>query len=92
MSSPSSDTELKVLETLSFLEPMRMEQIVMDFDDDFLSLNQDFAKEDLEVILESLVKRKKVKLIQGKEKQWIKVYPRKKSLLQGLLSFFKRSS
>lgn len=64
----------------------------MDFDDDFLSLNQDFAKEDLEVILDSLVKRKKVKLLKGKEKQWIKIYPGKKSFMQNLLSLFSRFS
>lgn len=68
----------KLLETLSFLEPMTLEKIYLDFDEEFLLENHKLTSEDLENELEQLVKTKKVKLTKnGKTSSWIKVFPKK---------------
>lgn len=68
----------KLLETLSFLEPMSLEKIYLDFDEGFLHENYKLTSEDLENELTLLVKQKKVKLIiESEASYWIKVFPRK---------------
>ncbi len=76
--------EDRVLVNLSYLEPMRFEQIILDFDTKFLEANPDFDRETLMKILDTLVKKKKVKLIKSDSKkkedyQWQRVYPRRSS-------------
>lgn len=66
-----------ILETLSFLEPMSTESLILDFDSDRLQQFPDFNKETLEQKLKSLVKKKKVKLIKGKEPTYIKLMPKR---------------
>ena len=73
-----------VLSNLSYFEPMRFEEIILDFDSDFLQLHPDFNREELMKILDRLVNQKKVKLIKGKKTQkndyqWQRIYPKKRS-------------
>jgi len=73
--------EEKVLANLSYFEPMRFEQIILDFDSDFLREYPDFNRETLMKILSSLCHQKKVKLIKGskgEDYQWQRIYPRKR--------------
>jgi hypothetical protein len=79
-----------VLETLSFFEPMTLESIIMDFDKAKVEKLKEFTKDDLEVVLKHLIKKKKVKKIMiNKNPCWIKMQP-KKSTLKKLLSFLKK--
>jgi hypothetical protein len=79
----------KLLETLSFLEPMSLEKIYLDFDEDFLLKNHELTSEDLENELSLLVKQKKVKVItKSKAKYWIKAFP-KKSFFTRMLEYLK---
>ena len=79
----------KLLETLSFLEPMSLEKIYLDFDNDFLMNNKSLTSEDLENELNDLVKCKKVRLIKvDKASTWIKIFP-KKSFLSRMSEFLK---
>ncbi|WP_417334915.1 hypothetical protein [Halobacteriovorax marinus] len=81
--------EEKILETLSFFNPMTLEQIYLDFDEDFLLENSNYTYEDLISALTRLEKCGKLKS-SGKEKSktWIRVYP-KKGLLSRLLGYLK---
>lgn len=89
MSRFNLELEEKLLETLSFFSPMTLEQIYLDFDEDFLLENHTYNFEDLMCSLKKLEKNKKIKSIgEGKEKTWIRVYP-KKSFLSKLLGFLK---
>lgn len=79
------ELEEEVLVNLSFLEPMRFEQIILDFDTEFLKLHPEFDREVLMKTLDRLVKQKKVKLIKALDKdktdyQWQRIYPRRRSL------------
>ncbi len=70
-----------VLANLSYFEPMRFEEIILDFDSHFLEAHPDFDREKLMKILDQLVKARKVKLIKGKDKnnyQWQRIYPKKR--------------
>ena len=42
-----------VLSNLSYFEPMRFEEIILDFDSDFLQLHPDFNREELMKILDA---------------------------------------
>ncbi|WP_127715868.1 hypothetical protein [Halobacteriovorax sp. HLS] len=79
----------KLLETLSFLEPMSLEKIYLDLDNDFLMKNKSLTSEDLENELKALVSSKKVKLIkEDNASLWIKIFPRK-PLITRLLEYLK---
>ncbi len=68
-----------VLVNLSYFEPMRFEEIILDFDSYFLKEHPEFDREELMKILDSLCKQKKVRLIKGSKKedyQWQRIYPR----------------
>jgi hypothetical protein len=66
-----------ILETLSFLEPMSTERLILDFDSDRLQQFPDFNKETLEKKLKSLIKQKKVKVIKGQEPTYLKLMPKR---------------
>lgn len=67
-----------ILETLSFLEPMTKERLILDFDDTKLQLLESFTKEDLEMALTSLLKQRKIKkTTKGKEEYFQKCMPRR---------------
>lgn len=66
-----------ILETLSFLEPMSVERLILDFDSDRLQQFPDFDKETLENKLKALVKKKRVKVIKGAENSYIKLMPKR---------------
>jgi hypothetical protein len=84
------DLRDKLLETLSFLEPMTIEKIYLDFDEEFLLKNHTLTSEDLENELSLLVKQRKIKQIKdGKTSSWIKVFP-KKPLFTRMLESLKR--
>ena len=81
--------EEKVLETLSFFNPMTLEQIYLDFDEDYLLENHKYTYDDLMDCLKSLEKDRKIKSSgKDKSKTWIRIYP-KKSLLSKLLGYLK---
>ena len=80
--------ENQLLITLSFLEPMSLEYILIDLDQKFLLDNKELTTLDLEDGLAKLVKLKKVKKLKSKEEKWIKLFP-KKSLTERIRRFFK---
>ena len=68
----------EILRTLSFLEPMSLEYLFLDFDKEFLLSNNQLTYEDLLHSLDRLKKDKKVKIIiKNKQKLWIKIFPKK---------------
>lgn len=71
------ELEELVLETLSFLDPMTKEKLILDFDSDRLQQFPDFDKETLEKILKKLVKKKKIKLIKGADDSYLKIMPKR---------------
>jgi len=79
----------KVLETLSFFNEMTLEQIYLDFEEDYFVENRHLTNEDLTKCLKILVKSKRVKSIKkGKIQSWIRIYP-KKSLLTRMFEYLK---
>ena len=81
--------EEKVLETLSFFNPMTLEQIYLDFDEGYLLENKKYTYDDLMSCLKALEKDRKIKSAgEDKSKTWIRLYP-KKSLLSKLLGYLK---
>jgi hypothetical protein len=52
----------KILETLSFFEPMTWERLIIEFDEGFLKSHPDFTKEELEEDLKKLAKKKHIKI------------------------------
>lgn len=77
----------QLLMTLSFFEPMTMEFIYLDLDQNFLLENPDMTVENLHEVLSLLVKEKKVKKLKNPDR-WIRVHP-KKSLLGRLKRLFR---
>lgn len=74
-----SDIENHILETLSFFDPMSIEQIILDFDEKILMKNPDFTKKELFVVLDDMRKRKILKVTKQKgEKYWLKCYKKRK--------------
>ncbi len=81
--------EEKLLETLSFFSPMTLEQIYLDFDEDFLLENSNYTYDDLIECLSSLEKNGKIESTgKDKSKTWIRIYP-KKSFLSRMLGYLK---
>ncbi|MBC75839.1 MAG: hypothetical protein CME64_07470 [Halobacteriovoraceae bacterium] len=79
----------EVLKTLSFFEPMSLEKIYLDFDQEFLVSRPDFVVEDLVVILKELGKEKLIKqTFNDGQKQWVRVYP-KQSFWSRIKKLFK---
>lgn len=89
MSRYKLNLEEKLLETLSFFSPMTLEQIYLDFDEDYLLEHSNYTYDDLIECLASLEKQNKIKSSgKDKSKVWIRHYP-KKSLLSKLLGYLK---
>ena len=75
-----NELEHLLLETLSFFEVMRFEQLVFDIDESKLSTMNELRRDQVEQALESLVRRKIVKKIKiDGEDGWQKVFPKKKN-------------
>ena len=69
----------EILKTLSYLEPMSIEFILLDMDKEFLMANPTFTTEDLSKELDFLKKNKKIKSTKANEQvYWIKIYPKRK--------------
>ena len=78
-----SAIEIHLLETLSFFDPMSLEQIILDFDESILINFPDFTKNELAMLLQDLESKKQVEVtIIDKEKQWIKSYKKRKKWYQ----------
>lgn len=81
----------KILETLSFYEPMTWERLIFDFDEDFLKAHPEFTKEKLEEDLAFLAKKKLIKIAKNDkgEKEYLRLMPRQKwwKRLQRMLPF-----
>lgn len=73
----SKEEEL-ILTTLSFYEPLRWEQIILDLDESFLKVNPNFSKEDLEGVLITLEKKKLIKKQGKKDPLWLRKFPKKR--------------
>lgn len=68
-----------VLETLSFYEAMSLEKIILDFDEKKLKSIGDFSREELEKILEELVRKKKIRpIMENGEPRWQKIFKKRK--------------
>ena len=69
----------EVLKTLSFFDPMNKERIILEMDNDYLSINPEFNKEDLDKVLNHLRKKKLIKFIKSKkgEELFIKLMPKR---------------
>jgi len=83
-----SDQDL-ILEVLSFYDPMTYAQIVFELDEQELKKRPHLNQETLPIILKTLVKAKKVKVLEEKgEVRWMRVLPsRHKSWWRRLLPF-----
>lgn len=79
----------EVLKVLSFLEALNKERIILEMDDYFLKTFPEFNNEDLDFLLEKLVKEKKVRIIKKKNGEILyqKNFP-KKSLFRRLKELF----
>ena len=73
----TDDLDELILETLSFFEPMTFEKIILDFDPVKLRLFPHFNREVLNERLTYLKKKKKIKIIKGKESCYIKKVPKR---------------
>jgi hypothetical protein len=80
----------ELLKTLSFMEPMSLEYILLDFDKDFLEKNPNLTTEDLFKVLQKL---KKEKLVTSKKSDgqiyWVKKFPKKPWYKRLIFSPFK---
>lgn len=78
--------EEQLLMTLSHFEAMTLDKIFIDLDQKFVEENPEISMEDLLNALESLKEQKKVTLKDNKgHKEWIKNFPKRKSLWGRLL-------
>lgn len=84
--------ERLILENLSFYEPMSIEKLLLDFDQEVIEGHRELTIDDLKNELLRLEKRKKVvkELIEGRE-YYKKVFP-KRGLKRKLLSFFSKGN
>jgi len=70
--------ENEILKTLSFMEPMSLEHILLDLDKDFSQNHPELTYEDLVNSLIVLKRQKRVKNIKTKDQQlWIKIFPKR---------------
>jgi hypothetical protein len=70
--------EKLVWETLSFYDPMTIEQIILDLDSEKIKTMPGFNTEELNKILDHFLNTKKVKLeVIDNDKAWIKVFPKR---------------
>ena len=83
-----NELEQELLKTLSFIEPMTLEFILLDLDKLYLEHNPTLTTEDLIKTLTQLQKKRKVrfKKYQG-QGFWIKIYP-KRPWYKNILSYF----
>lgn len=68
-----------VLETLSFMEPMNLEKIFLDLDQNYLEENPELTTADLLKSIEELIRKKKVKIHSKSHGQnyWIRIFPKR---------------
>ena len=68
----------EVLKTLSFIDPLGLDQILLDLDRNFAHDNPDITYQDLLDTLQQLQRLKKVKLVlKDKQQLWVKVFPKR---------------
>lgn len=82
----------QLLMTLSHFEPMSLDKIFIDMDKDFVKEFSDLSMEDLTHCLDELTQEKKIKRLNNQgHPEWIKVFPKRKSLWGRLLqNLFRR--
>lgn len=79
----------QLLMTLSYFEPMTMEFIYLDMDQDFLMAHPEFTMDDLQECLKLLAKQKKIKTIKtDNTTRWVRIYPRK-GLIKRIIGLFR---
>lgn len=67
-----------ILGVFSFYEPMTFSNVILDLDKHLIGELGDFSKEDLEVVIKSLEKKKLIKAVQiDKETGWIRIHARR---------------
>jgi hypothetical protein len=67
-----------VLGTFSFYEPMTFSKLILDLNSDELKDFPNFTREDLEAVINGLVKKRLLKSQQiDKELGWIRLHPQK---------------
>lgn len=84
--------ERLILENLSFYEPISLEKLLLDFDQEVVEDHRELTVDDLKSELERLMKRKKVvkEVIKGRE-YYKKIVP-KRGVKRKLLSFFNKGN
>ena len=82
--------EQLVLETLSFYEPMTVEQIVMDLDTGRQAQFPDLTLEEMKEAVERLVEKKALKMIPGENISYLRLMPKRKSWLRRVWERFTR--
>lgn len=92
MNSTDSDLKKELLMTLSYLEPMSLEMIFIDFSSQFLAANPSLTTEDLLNELKLLEKAKLIKRSSSEGQNfWIKIYPKRPWYKRLLLIPFKKN-
>ena len=67
-----------VLGTFSFYEAMTFSQVILDLDAVALKDFPEFSKEDLEIVIKALIKKKLIKTVKiDKEEGWIRIHPKR---------------
>ena len=80
--SDLSILEIELLKTLSFMEPMSLDLILLDLDKTFSESNPQLSYDDLNQALNRLVGIKKIKVLNSQGSNlWIRNFP-KRTLLQ----------
>ena len=83
------DIETILLETLSFYDEMSLEDIILQMSSADINHNKKLTGDDLLKALESLTKRRKIKLSAKKpDKKWIRIFPKRSGPVQKILKKF----
>lgn len=73
-----SRLEELVLATFSYYEPMTFSNVILDLDAEALKEFPEFSKEDLEILIKDLVKKKRLKEVKiDKETGWIRIHSKR---------------
>ncbi len=78
MEKMTNNLESLLLSTFSFYEVMTFSQVILDLDAEALKEFPQLTKQDLELVIKALVKKKLIKSVKiDKEMGWVRIHPRK---------------
>ena len=85
----NKDIETILLETLSFYDEMSLEDIILQMSSVDVNQNKKLTGDDLLKSIESLTKRRKIRMSTKKpDKKWIRIFPKRSGPINKLLKKF----